>query len=54
MEKEGIDLGEMNIKLLKKVEELTLYLIDLNKKVAVLQLENAELKKTVEGRNYEQ
>ncbi|PTS92778.1 hypothetical protein DBR11_26340 [Pedobacter sp. HMWF019] len=28
----GIDLGEMNAKLLKKVEELTLYVIDLNKK----------------------
>lgn len=27
--KEGINLGEMNAKLLKKIEELTLYLIDL-------------------------
>jgi len=28
----GIDVGEMNAKLLKKIEELTLYVIDLNKK----------------------
>ncbi|MES2457429.1 MAG: hypothetical protein V4594_17870 [Bacteroidota bacterium] len=29
--KEGIDLGEMNKKLLQKIEELTLYLIDMKK-----------------------
>ena len=28
-EQEGINLGEMNAKLLKKIEELTLYLIEL-------------------------
>jgi len=28
----GIDVGEMNAKLLKKIEELTLYVIDLSKK----------------------
>jgi hypothetical protein len=33
VEKDGINLGEMNSKLLQKVEELTLYLIELNKKV---------------------
>lgn len=33
-EKNGIDLGDMNRRLLEKVEELTLYIIDLNKKVA--------------------
>ncbi|QKJ31791.1 hypothetical protein HQ865_19140 [Mucilaginibacter mali] len=32
MAKNGIDLGEMNTKLLKKVEELTLYLIEKDKK----------------------
>jgi hypothetical protein len=31
MEKDGIDLGDMNVKLLKKVEELTLYAIDQQK-----------------------
>lgn len=29
----GIDLGEMNAKLLQKIEELTLYLIDQNKRL---------------------
>lgn len=33
---EGIDLGEMNKLLLQKVEELTLYVIDLNKQVELL------------------
>jgi hypothetical protein len=33
VEKEGISLGEMNAKLLKKIEELTLQLIEVNKKL---------------------
>ncbi|MXV17714.1 hypothetical protein [Hufsiella ginkgonis] len=36
MQKNGLQLGEMNIKLLQKVEELTLYLIELKKEVEVL------------------
>ncbi|WP_316810309.1 tail fiber protein [Pedobacter heparinus] len=32
----GIDLGEMNAKLLQKIEELTLHLIDMNKKIGLL------------------
>ena len=43
MEKNGINLSEMSIKLLKKVEELTLHLIDLNKKVEQLSKENEML-----------
>ncbi|WPO92144.1 hypothetical protein [Chryseobacterium sp. YR459] len=35
--KEGIELKEMNILLLKKIEELTLHVIDLNKKIETLQ-----------------
>ncbi|MDX6191111.1 pyocin knob domain-containing protein [Flavobacterium sp. Fl-318] len=31
--KNGVNLGEMNAKLLEKIEELTLYIIDLNKKI---------------------
>jgi hypothetical protein len=31
MQKDGINLSEMNIKLLQKVEELTLYVIELQK-----------------------
>lgn len=34
----------MNINLLKKTEELTLYLIDINKKLETLVAENEELK----------
>ena len=44
MKKNGINLSEMNMKLLKKVEELTLYMIDLNKKVERLSKENEVLK----------
>lgn len=40
----GIDLGQMNTKLLEKVEELTLYIIEINKKVEKLEKENKSLK----------
>lgn len=40
----GVDLGEINAKLLKKIEELTLHLIGLDKKVNGLDNENRELK----------
>lgn len=33
VEQEGVDLGQMNAKLLQKVEELTLYVIDLQKQI---------------------
>ncbi len=39
IEKEGIDLGEMNMRLLKKIEELTLYQIQLMDQVKALQSE---------------
>lgn len=45
----GINLGEMDAKLLEKVEELTLYIIQLNKEVKQLGKENKELKKTIES-----
>ena len=41
VEKNGIELGEMNKKLLQKVEELTLYIIEMNKEIQELK----ELKK---------
>lgn len=44
VEKDGQDLGEMNRLLLKKVEELTLYLIDQNKKFESQQKEIDSLK----------
>lgn len=43
--KGGVDLGEMNVKLLEKIEELTLYMIEQNKKTEALQREVMELKK---------
>jgi len=43
----GINLGEMNAKLLQKIEELTLYMIDVNKEVKQLKSENQELKEKV-------
>ncbi|MDR0828707.1 MAG: hypothetical protein LBN95_01150 [Prevotellaceae bacterium] len=37
MESEGINLSEMNAKLLQKVEELTLYIIELNQRIEKLE-----------------
>ena len=45
MEKGGTELGELNTKLLQKIEELTLYMIDINKRVKSLEKENKVLKK---------
>ncbi len=39
VQKEGVDLGEMNRKLLQKIEELTLHVIDLNKRLRTLEKE---------------
>ena len=49
MEANGIELGEMNIKLLQKIEELTLYLIEQNKKTKELEEEKAEVETKVES-----
>ena len=40
MEQNGISLSEMNALLLKKVEELTLHVIELNKRIETLEKEN--------------
>jgi hypothetical protein len=45
--KNGISLGEMNAKLLQKIEELTLYAIDQEKKIAVQEKEISALKDLV-------
>ncbi|MCS3798186.1 hypothetical protein [Niastella sp. OAS944] len=42
----GIELGNMNVKLLEKVEELTLYILELNKKLAAQQKEIEQLQKS--------
>jgi len=44
MQKEGINLSEMNIKLLQKIEELTLYVIEQNKLNNLIVKENNLLK----------
>ncbi len=44
----GINLGEMDAKLLQKIEELTLYLIEQNKELKQLKLKNEELEKRLE------
>ena len=43
--KEGMDVGQMTSKLLEKVEEMSLYIIDQNKKIEALQKEIELLKK---------
>jgi len=43
--KNGINLGEMNAKLLQKIEELTLYLIEQNKKIEALEQKVKTLEK---------
>lgn len=45
----GINLGEMDAKLLEKIEELTLYVIQLNKDIKQVKDENKELKKTIQS-----
>ncbi|MCG8410263.1 MAG: hypothetical protein MI739_03155 [Bacteroidales bacterium] len=42
---QGVAVGEMNAKLLQKIEELTLHVIDINKRVMMLEKENKMLKK---------
>ena len=51
IEKNGIDLGDNQALLLKKVEELTLYVIELNKKVDAISKENKLLKKNYNSNN---
>lgn len=41
----GLDLGEMQAKQMKKIEELTLYLIEMKKEIEVLKAQNAALQK---------
>ncbi len=43
----GINLGEMDAKLLQKIEELTLYMIQMNKEMAELKAKNEQLVKEV-------
>lgn len=49
VKKEGLNLGEMNAKLLKKIEELTLYLIENQKEIQRLRVDVNLLNKKVES-----
>jgi len=44
IEEEGLELGEMNKLLLEKIEELTLHLIDQDKRLKILEEENSKLR----------
>ncbi len=45
--KDGVKVGDMQAKLLEKVEELTLYVINQNKEISELKKENKELKRLI-------
>ncbi|CAI8706242.1 hypothetical protein [Chryseobacterium sp. IT-36CA2] len=47
MEKEGVNVGEFQIKLLQKIEELTLYVIKQDQQIKQLETENLDLKNAV-------
>jgi hypothetical protein len=49
VESEGILVGEMQNLLLKKVEELTLYMITANKEIKALQSQNADLMQRIDA-----
>lgn len=48
MERNGVQLGEMNMLLLKKIEELTLNLITMNERLKQVENENELLRKKIE------
>ena len=43
--KNGLNVGELSVLQMEKIEELTLYLLQLNQRLEVLELENEGLKK---------
>jgi len=47
VEQNGVKLSELNTKLLQKVEELTLYLIEQNKQIEELKKENKQIKELI-------
>ncbi|WP_337042037.1 hypothetical protein [Emticicia sp. 17c] len=48
MSKNGLDVTQTSAKLMEKIEELTLYMIEMNKEIKALKAENANLKKEIE------
>jgi len=52
IKKEGLDIGELSVKLLQKVEELTLYSINQEEKIELLTEENIRLNKTQNNNSF--
>lgn len=50
IEENGIDLGEMNMRLLKKIEELTLHMIRIDEELQEVKVENKELREKMSGK----
>lgn len=44
METDGVEIGDMNMRLLKKIEELTLYQIELLERIEKVEKEVSEFK----------
>lgn len=44
IDQQGVDLGDMQVKMMQKIEELTLHLIEMNKRIIQLEEENEKLK----------
>ena len=50
VKEKGVNIGEMHVKLLQKIEELTLYMIKQQKELEELKHENEELRKLMNGK----
>jgi hypothetical protein len=51
IETNGLKVGDMSAKMMEKIEELTLYLIDLNKRVKALEKDNQNLLTRIQNQN---
>ena len=54
MQENGIELGDMNMKLLQKIEELTLYVLALNERQAQLEKENKVLSAIIKSLDHDE
>jgi hypothetical protein len=45
VKEQGVDVGDTQVLLLKKIEELTLYMININNELEKMKVENAAIKK---------
>ena len=51
VENEGLEMGDITQRQQEKIEELFLYIIEMNKDLQALKKENAELKKQIETKS---